>query len=314
MKNTFNLAFGIGDSLHGRSFRLQSQQIEIQGVTVDNANSDLPVLIYGGTSPNGTPYYVAPGRSISIALAGHNAVYAQFHLPDHIEHKSKTGGSIYISVSSEPAEHFTAGTVSIAGPVELSGDSINVTTGAYPPAGAVRPILDFYTNVNQIEVTSAEASGGQRFLIVDGPGPGIGPADDYGFCVVAFVTQHFNLQPWLEWQVQAHSAQGAWNTILRGYGNSLVVFPAPYMQIIGNRCFRGVAFRIVNYQAIVGTFRAAFWLGGYYLQGAGHGIPRPPDEPEVQPIHEHRNTTKARRRQAPRTLKTKSTKRPPRAG
>lgn len=314
MKNTFNLAFGIGDSLHGRSFRLQSQQIEIQGVTVDNANSDLPVLIYGGTSPNGTPYYVAPGRSISIALAGHNAVYAQFHLPDHVEHKSKTGGSIYISVSSEPAEHFTAGTVSIAGPVELSGDSINVTTGAYPPAGAVRPIMDFYTNVNEFAFTSQTAD---RIVILDGPGPGIGPADDYGFCVVAMMTQRFHLQPWLEWVFESHSAQAGWRTISRGYGNAQIVLPLPYVQIAGNVCFRGVGFRIVNAAAIIGTFRGAFWLGGFYLQGSGHGIPRPPDDPTFEPepiTHEQRNTTKTRRRQTARSIKTKSTQRPSRAG
>lgn len=123
------------------TLELGSQRVAIRGVVVDNSAGTVPVNVYSGRSRNGVPFVIPPGRSRGIALADSSAVHITF------EGRATADGSVFISVHSEPQLGFGTETmglqpgssVSIEGPVDVSGSTINtnVALGSDYPTGAV---------------------------------------------------------------------------------------------------------------------------------------------------------------------------------
>lgn len=114
MQNVYNIPLTVGVTPQGFVAKLKSQQIQVKGVVVDNANSTLQVWVYSGSSPSGTPFIVLPGWSRGFAIDGVDSCYILF-----VGAPSATG-SVYIAVSSEPQSAFSTQVItSITGPVPV---------------------------------------------------------------------------------------------------------------------------------------------------------------------------------------------------
>ena len=253
-RNTYFIPTPAGQAVPDLLCQLVSRRLAIKGVTVDNQNSTVTVLIYRGTSPNGIPYPVLPGKSISIGLDGPFGAYLQFAgIPSK-------DGIIYVSVSALAAELFNASSVSVEGPITI-GNTVPVTvegalpisTPVYPPPGSL--LVDYNVRLN---LTSASP---MPIQLSPGPGTGAGLAL---FTLFARL-RGFGRQPYLHWRFSCRADAGNYNLIYGGYGDDQAILPQSYLTMTPPQSEQGVYFEVVNVAAIVGNLDCFAAYSGYYL-------------------------------------------------
>lgn len=255
-RNTYFIPTPAGQPVPDQLCQLVSRRLAIKGVTVDNANGSVPVLIYRGTSASGTPYPVLPGKSLSIGMDGPYGAYLVF---DGIPSKD---GIVYVSVSARANELFNASSVSVEGSVKIDSSTpvavsvtgaLPISTPVYPPPGAT--LVDY--NV-RLSLTSATT-----FPIQVDPGPGTGA----GLALYTLFARvnGFDRQPYLHWRFSCRADAGNYNLVYGGYGDDQVVLPATYLFRTPPQAAQGVFFEVVNAPAIVGVLDCFAAYSGYYL-------------------------------------------------
>lgn len=253
-RNTYIIPTPAGKAVADRLCQLVSRQLAIKGVTVDNANGTVPVLIYPGTSANGVAYPVLPGKSISIALDGPFGAYLVF---DGIPTKD---GVVYVSVSARSNELFNASSVSVEGPITIGNTvpvtiegALPITTPVYPPTGAL--LVDYNQRLNLTSATT--------FPIQLSPGPGTGAG--LALWTLFARVNGFDRQPFLHWRFSCQADVGSYNLVWGGYGDDQLVLPTTYLMRTPPQSAQGVYFEIVNAPAIVGNLDCFAAYSGYYL-------------------------------------------------
>jgi hypothetical protein len=249
---TYVIPVVAGQAVADKLCQLVSRTVAIRGVTVDNQNSDLTVLIFAGTSPNGIPYPVLPGKSISIAIDGPFGAYLRF-----IGIPAKSG-VIYASVSAAANELFNSSTVSIDNAVTIDGIVPVAIQGAVPIAAPVHPPPgSLPVNFNErLSLTTAS----EQIELSPGPAPGSG----WPHYTVFIAMRGFNRQPYVNWRFRTRRAVDDYHAIFAGWGDERLVLPLPYLYTGAPAAVQGVFFGIVNPDSIRGTLEAYVTYAGYY--------------------------------------------------
>lgn len=129
-----------GTPLQPLVVRLQSQQVPIRFLLIDNSSSTTDVLVYQGTSPIGAPWIVPAGFARAFPVSGTSAFNLAF--PD-----TPTGaGSIYVYAANWPVSSGmdTKVVTALVGPITLApGSTVAVSTLPTVTANPITPATDY---------------------------------------------------------------------------------------------------------------------------------------------------------------------------
>lgn len=106
MLTAYDIPVVAGQLPTAQRFTLRSQQINIRGVVVDNANSTVQVNVYPADGAIGAPNIILPGWSRGFSVAGRASVWIVF------TGNATENGNIHIELSSEPQIAFSTQVIS----------------------------------------------------------------------------------------------------------------------------------------------------------------------------------------------------------